>query len=139
FDNNRDMVWMAEVKEESIHVPSHKARTALFLSAMRHFAEELRDRGRRVEYRKLNAKGNEGSFDPELRKAITRFKPEAIVAVEPGEYRVEQLLKQVAAASDARLELRVDRHFFCSRTEFADWAKAHGQLRMEFFYRDMRK
>jgi deoxyribodipyrimidine photolyase-related protein len=52
---------------------------------------------------------------------------------------VEQLLKQVAIARDARLELRVDRHFFCSRTEFAGWAKAHGQLRMEFFYRDMRK
>lgn len=139
FDNDRDMVWMAEVKEESTHVPSHKARTALFLSAMRHFAEELRQSGRRVEYRKLNARGNEGSFDSELRKAITRFKPEAIIAVEPGEYRVEQILKRVAAALDIPLELRVDRHFFCTRDEFAAWAKAHAQLRMEFFYREMRK
>ena len=97
------------------------------------------ERGRRVEYRKLNAKGNDGSLDPELRKAITRFKPEAVVVVEPGEYRVEQLLKRVAAALDVRLEIRPDRHFFCSRAEFAGWAKAHGQLRMEFFYRDMRK
>ncbi len=102
---------MAEVKEESTHVPSHKVRTALFLSAMRHFAEELRAKGRRVEYRKLNARNNDGSFDPELRKAITRFKPEAVVVVEPGEYRVEQMLKQVAAALDVRLEIRPDRHF----------------------------
>jgi deoxyribodipyrimidine photolyase-related protein len=139
FDNSRDMVWMAEVREESTHVPSHKARTALFLSAMRHFAEELRERSRRVEYRKLNAKTNEGSFDAELRKAIKRFRPEAIVVVEPGEYRVEQILKQVSGALDVRLEIRADRHFFCSRAEFASWAKAHDQLRMEFFYRNMRK
>lgn len=139
FENDRDLVWMAEVKEESTHVPSHKVRTALFLSAMRHFAEEMRAKGRRVEYRKLNARNNDGSLDPELRKAITRFKPEALVVIEPGEYRVEEKLKQVAAALDVRLEIRPDRHFFCSRSEFAAWAKAHGQLRMEFFYRDMRR
>lgn len=92
-----------------------------------------------MEYRKLNAKGNERSFEPELRKAIMRFKPEAVVAVEPGEYRVEQILRQVTAGLGVRLEIRPDRHSFCSRTEFADWAKAHGQLRLEFFYRDMRK
>jgi deoxyribodipyrimidine photolyase-related protein len=83
FDNARDVLWMAEVKEESTHVPSHKARTALFLSAMRHFAEELRERGRRLEYRKLNAKDNDGSFDPELRKAITRFQPERSLPLKP--------------------------------------------------------
>src|SRR4051812_8000624 len=139
FDNDRDLVWMAEVVEESTHVPSHKVRTALFLSAMRHFAEELRADGRPVEYRKLNARNNDGSFDPELRKAIAIFKPEAVVVVEPGEYRVEELIKRVTAALDVRLEIRPDRHFFWSRAEFASWAKTHAQLRMEFFYREMRK
>ncbi len=124
FKNDQDLVWMAEVREESTHVPSHKVRTALFLSAMRHFADELHRQGRPVEYRKLNAKNNAGSFDPELRKAIKRFKPEAIVVVEPGEYRIEQMLKQVAAGLDVPLEIRPDRHFFCSRTEFANWAKS---------------
>jgi deoxyribodipyrimidine photolyase-related protein len=139
FDNDRDVVWMAEVKEESTHVPSHKARTALFLSAMRHFAQEVRERGRRVEYRKLNARNNAGSLDGELHKAITRFQPECVIVVEPGEYRVEQLIKELAAGPAVRLEIRPDRHFFCSRAEFSSWAKAHGQLRMEFFYRDLRK
>ena len=37
-----DVVWMAEVAEESTHVWSTKMRTALFLSAMRHFAHDRR-------------------------------------------------------------------------------------------------
>ncbi len=58
--------------------------------------------------------------------------------VEPGEYRMESMLK-VVAASGVPLEIRPDAHFFCSREEFATWAKRHPQLRMEFFYREMRK
>lgn len=129
---------MAEVAEESTHVPSHKVRTAYFLSAMRHFAEELRDRGWRVAYRKLDANDNTGNLKSEWRQAIQKLRPAQVVAVEPGEFRVEQILKDVAALLRVPLDLRPDRHFFCSRQEFAAWAKRHKQLRLEFFYRDMR-
>ena len=39
FDPAHDAVWMAEVAEESTHVWSSKQRIALFLAAMRHFAQ----------------------------------------------------------------------------------------------------
>ena len=90
------MVWMAEVKGESTYVPSHKIRTALFLSAMRHFAYELREKGYRIEYCRLDAEHSDGQLEPELRKAVRQFQPQRIVVVEPGEYRVEQMVKQVA-------------------------------------------
>ncbi len=139
FDSARDLVFMAEVAEESTHVPSHKVRTAFFLSAMRHFAAELHRQHHRVEYRKLDVKDNEGSLDNEWRRAVKKFRPERLIAVEPGEFRVERLLQSVAHQLQIELELRPDRHFFCSRQEFAAWAKGHKQLRMEFFYREMRK
>ena len=41
FDRRRDRVWMAEVAEESTHVWTHKARIAVFLTAMRHFRDAL--------------------------------------------------------------------------------------------------
>ena len=42
FDPSLDAVWMAEVGEEATRVWSHKARIAIFLSAMRHFRDALR-------------------------------------------------------------------------------------------------
>ena len=62
FDEELDAVLMMEVEEESTHVPSHRQRTVLFLSAMRHFAIELVDRGRRVHYVRLDDGHNTQSF-----------------------------------------------------------------------------
>lgn len=43
FDPTQDKIWMAEVLEESTHVMSSKQRTTFFLSAMRHFATQLKN------------------------------------------------------------------------------------------------
>ena len=53
FDPTQDVVWMAEAMQESTHVPSSKQRIAVFLSAMRHFAQTLRDKHWPVDYSKL--------------------------------------------------------------------------------------
>ena len=135
FDERRDVVWMAEVARESTHVPSHKVRIALFLSAMRHFAAELRQRGIRVEYRELEDAENRGSLGSELGAAVERLRPECVVMVEAGDYRVQQEI----LAAVPEMEVREDRHFYCSRRKFAGWARGHKQLRMEFFYREMRR
>jgi deoxyribodipyrimidine photolyase-related protein len=139
FDAARDLIWMAEVSGEATRVLSHKVRIVFFLTAMRHFATELRAKNYKLEYRKLDALDNRGELGLELRAAIEKFKPERVVVVEAGEQRVEVMLKSVAKAAGVTLEIRTDRHFYCSREEFAAWAGTRKQLRMEFFYREMRK
>jgi deoxyribodipyrimidine photolyase-related protein len=139
FDLDYDAIWMAEVAEESTHVPSHRVRIAYFLSAMRHFAAELRGRKYRVEYRFLDDTANTGSLGSELAAAVRKLKPEKVVMVEAGEYRVQEMLKGVVAKAGVVLEVRPDSHFYCSSEEFASYAGAHKQLRMEFFYREMRR
>ena len=62
FDPAQDAVWMAEVAEESTHVPSSKQRTTFFLSAMRHFAQALREAGRPLHYTRLDCAGNPGTL-----------------------------------------------------------------------------
>jgi deoxyribodipyrimidine photolyase-related protein len=130
---------MAEVAEESTHVWSHKARIALFLSAMRHFRDALRGRGVTVHYRQLNDPANSGSFRGELTSAVSRLCPQRLIWVEPGEWRVQTNIESTARASSTDFEVRLDRHFFCSRDEFARHARGRKQLRMEFFYRELRR
>jgi deoxyribodipyrimidine photolyase-related protein len=139
FDENRDLVWMAEVSEESTYVWSHKARIAIFLSAMRHFRDTLRERGFPVFYRELEDEENSGCFEPELLDAITRYVPSRLVIVQPGEHRVQKDIETVAKKTDIALEIREDRHFLCPLDEFASHADSRKQLRMEFFYRSMRR
>ena len=139
FDHRRDLVWMAEVSGEATHVRSHKIRIALFLSAMRHFAAELRAKGWTVEYRKLDAQDNRGTLAAELHAALQKYLPERIIAVEPGEVRIEEMLKTVSIEARITLQIRSDRHFFCDKPTFAAWAGKRKQLRMEYFYREMRE
>ncbi len=139
FDPAQDAVWMAEVVEESTHVPSAKQRIALFLAAMRHFALALRDAGRPLHYRQLDDPANLGSLAAELQAAITQLQPQALVMSAPGDWRVWQALKAVARRAGLPLDARDDRHFYTTVRDFAAHAKSRKSLRMEFFYRAQRQ
>ncbi|MDY7578793.1 cryptochrome/photolyase family protein [Herbaspirillum sp. RTI4] len=139
FDPQQDMVWMAEVTEESTHVWSGKPRTALFLSAMRHFALALEEQSHPLHYTRLDAVHNAGSLDAQLQADILHLKPTQLLMTTPGDWRVLQSIKAVAAATGLPLEVREDRHFFVTADEFAAHAKGRKSLRMEYFYREQRK
>jgi len=139
FDPVQDVVWMAEVEQESRHVPSHKARTVLFLSAMRHFAQALRQRGWTCDYTSLDDPENTHSLAGELRRAIARRRPQSIVLVQPGDWRVQQELTVVAREHSLAMDCREDRHFYCSLAWFRQYAASRKQLRLEYFYREMRR
>jgi deoxyribodipyrimidine photolyase-related protein len=139
FDAKQDAVWMAEVKEEATHVWSHQARITLFLSAMRHFCDSLSESGLVVHYCKLDDPENLGSLENELTATSRRLSPEKLILTEPGDWRVEQNLQTTAQILGLPLEIRPDRHFICSREEFSAHVKGRKQLRMEFFYREMRR
>lgn len=139
FDPACDAVWMAEVAEESTHVWSHQARIVMFLTAMRHFRDVLRGRRVTVHYRQLDDPANTGSFRGELTATTSRLRPQRLIWVEPGEWRVQTGLDRTARALGVDFEVRADRHFFCSREEFARHARGRKQLRMEFFYRELRR
>lgn len=142
FDGQRDRVWMAEVEHEATHVWCHQLRIATFFSAMRHFRDELLEKDWRVEYHALTRQPSRDrgkTFAGILGNDVTRFRPDRLVVVQPGEYRVLQNLQQAASDMDVPLEVRPDRHFFCGLDEFRDYAAGRKSLVLEYFYRHMRK
>lgn len=139
IDKQRDVIWMAEVASEATHVWTHKARIAYFLAAMRHFRDELIDLDYSVDYTELTDNDNQQSLRAELARAIKKHNPSEVVVVKPGEYRVLNDLRQAVDEQQAELHVLPDRHFMCSEEEFAEHAEGRKQLRLEYFYREMRK
>ena len=134
------VVLMVEVHDEATYVRHHKKKIAFLFSAMRHFAHELVRDGWNVDYIKLDDNYNAGSLTGELARAVERHKDVSEVRItEPGEWRV---LKSLEACSD-QFEMPVtilpDTRFLADHADFASFAKGRKQLRMEYFYRDMRK
>jgi len=138
FDAGRDALWMAEVDEESTHVPSHKARTALFLAAMRHYRDAQRAAGRRVLYRLLGEHDAPGLGEA-LAEDLRHHRPEEVRLVRPGDWRVGQLLQAAAREAGCPFEVLEDRHFLCTLPGFERWAAGRRELRLEHFYRWMRR
>ena len=134
-----DVALLAEVMAECTYVAHHRKKIVLVLSAMRHFADRLRARGIEVDYVALDDPANTHSLRGEALRAAARHGAEAIVATEPGEWRLLDDMRTWHAAAGVPVEIRDDDRFLCGARDFRDWAAGKRSLRMEFFYREMRR
>ncbi len=139
FDLKQDAVWMAEVDQESTHIWSSKQRIALFISAMRHFAQSLRQEKIALHYSALDDPKNTQTLEGELLKTVVDCKPKRLIMTAPGDWRVLEKIKQLSIQTGVELEIREDRYFFSTVREFFEHAKGRKQLRLEYWYRELRK
>lgn len=138
-DIDSSVVLMVEIDDEASYVAHHKAKLAYIFSVMRHHAEDLRAAGWNVDYVRLTDAGNSGSFTGELARAIERHRPDEIRVTESGEWRVQAMLESWGDRFDVPITILPDSRFLCTHAEFEGWAGGRKQLRMEFFYREMRR
>ena len=138
-DPEQDRVLMAELHDEATHVRHHKKKIAFLFSAMRHFADELRASGWTVDYVTLEAPENKGSFSAQVAHAVAEHRPERILVTEAGEWRVGKMPEDWQAQFSVPVEILPDDRFLSPPEAFKAWAAGRKQLRMEYFYRDMRR
>jgi len=131
----RDVVVMAEVMGEAATPRHHPKKIALVFSAMRHFAERLRDDGWQVAYTRLDDPDNSQTVAGELLRRSVETGARDVLATSPGDWRLIEALDTLPLPV-TRLE---DTRFLATEAEFNGWAAGRKQLRMEFFYRDMRR
>lgn len=135
IDPKVDQVVMIESANEAQHVWSHKAKIALFLSAMRHFAQHLKNLGLPLAYIQHSPK----TIAEELRNKFIEGKFTHLVCVEPGEWRLKVAIEELTSEYKITLEMYEDPHFYCTHHEFKSWVANKKELRLEYFYRLMRK
>ncbi|EPX82558.1 cryptochrome/photolyase family protein [Salipiger mucosus] len=134
-DRDNDVVVMAEVAAETDYVPHHPKKIALIFAAMRKFAARLREAGWDLRYTQLDDTENAGSIPGELLRRAEETGAREVIATEPGEWRL------IEALGEMPLEVRMleDDRFLASHRDFESWAEGRKALRMEYFYRDMRR
>ena len=134
-DKGKDVVVMAEVMDEADYVAHHPKKIAFLFAAMRKFAEKLCSDGWQVAYTKLDDPDNSGSITGELIRRAAEHDAAGVVYTEPGEWRL------IHALGDMPLKTHSlpDDRFIASHQEFDDWADGRKALRMEYFYREMRR
>ncbi len=138
-DRDSDVILMAELRAETDIVNHHKKKIAFLFSAMRHFNAELRETGWRTDYIYLDDADNSQSFTGEIGRAIARHKPRRILLTSPSEYRVLAMAQGWARHFGLPVDIIDDDRFYCTPQSFSDWAQGRKQLRMEYFYRDLRR
>src|SRR5690606_15995391 len=139
LDATRDVVLMAEVRDEATYVRHHKQKIALTFAAMRAHANRLTARGVTVRYVRIDAPDNTHSIIGELHRALADDAYARVVITEPGEIRLAEVFAAFAATAGLPVDIREDRRFICSHARFRRWAADRRELRMEYFYREMRR
>jgi len=101
----------------------HRQRRHLVVSAMRHFAVELRDEGFEVDYRLAP------NLPSGLRQHVDEFDVDRVIAMEPMSWNGRAML--------TREGVDIDRNdqFCCHYEDFASWSADRKSLKMEDFYR----
>ena len=139
IDPKEDLILMCEVRSEATYVKHHKKKIAFLFSAMRHFAAELSDREFNVRYVKYDDPNNTGSLLGEMSRIVAENDITEVVVTEPGEYRLKTEMAEWSDKLKVPVSINEDDRFLSTTSEFAIWAEGRKQLRMEYFYREMRR
>lgn len=133
------LVLMAEVDAEATYVAHHPQKIALVFAAMRHFAAELRESGVAVRYMAIDDPDNPGDLGQAVALAQQELGGGPVHVTEPGEWRLAQEIAEWPQKLGIDLRIHTDDRFFCALPDFFEWSDNRRRLRMEDFYRSMRR
>jgi deoxyribodipyrimidine photolyase-related protein len=126
------IVLMIESQLRANRLPYQKKKLVLLFSSMRHYAENLRMTGVRVDYH----------TSPDLSTAIKRhlreFQPEKLITMAACEYGGLTFQKSLSERFDTPAKILPNRQFLTGRYNPIPQPKPHKRYVQEQFYRKMR-
>ena len=139
FDKDLDEVLICEFKESFSDINHHKKKIVYQLSTMRHFGGELDAQGFKINYLKLDNPDNQNSYTSEILKLIQKKDIDRVIVTEPSIHAEMKSIQDWQKIIGRRVEIRKNDLFICDTDEFKSWAEGRKELRLEFFYRMLRK
>ena len=127
-----ERVLLVEAESFARKLPYHPHKLTLVFSAMRHFRDDLRARGRTVEYRQAD------SFEAGLRAHFEAHPDDHLVTTAPQTDSARGRIESMVVDAGGTVEFAPDERFRCSPEQFDAWA-GEGRYRHEDFYRFMRR
>ena len=134
IDESECVVLMIESLARARQRPYHKQKLVFIWSAMRHFAQELRELGYQVDY--YEAQPN---LEVGLNAHFKKYCPSRLRLMETAEHGRSARLVDLVEKHDFPVEVTPNNMFLSQRAEFARSARGKKSLLMEQFYRHMRR
>jgi deoxyribodipyrimidine photolyase-related protein len=134
-DQATDTLFFCELVDSS---PSHHQKKIAFgLACMQHFANALQEQGFHAIYVPVTQAKKTSTISVEIIKAYEKGSYEKVIVTEPSEWSTLEEIKKIQG--EIPLEILPDDRFLATKDEFQSWAHGKKQLRMEYFYREMRR
>lgn len=124
-------VLFVESLQHAQKLPYHLQKLVLVWSAMRHFAEELRQAGWTVDYRQAE------DFQTPLLQWVQQHCITELRIMAPVDRPFAQLIQQLSLP--CAVTFTPNNRFIWQDQEFVDWARSRKRLLMEDFYREGRR
>ena len=131
-------VLLIESRRAMRMLPYHRKRLVFLVSAMRHFAEELRRVGRDVRHYPLRERGYLDSLGA-IRDHIRRTGSREFWIVRPSEHHTQSWIDTLPQQLGISIRWFDNTLFLTNRDEFRAWATKVRSPLMETFYRRMRQ
>ena len=139
FDKDLDEILICELNSDFSNINHHKKKIVYQIACMRHFGMELDRLGFKINYLKLDNPDNENSYTSEIMKLIDNKGVDKVIVTEPSTYDEMESIQHWQKTIEIDVEIRKNDLFFCGIDEFEAWAEGRKELRLEFFYRMLRR
>ena len=137
--DDQNIYVLMEMRQETDYVKHHIQKVVAFFSAMRGFEKNIKNKGHKTHYIKLDSSDNKQSLEANLNLLIEQYKITQFQYQLPDEYRLDQQLIEFCKSLDIKTEAFDTEHFMSSRKDLSEFYEGKKQYIMEFFYRNMRK
>jgi deoxyribodipyrimidine photolyase-related protein len=117
----------------------HKKKLVLILSAMRHFRDELRQKGYQVHYQELTHSHTQITFIDELKAFLLDRDVQCLHVWEVENRELERSIQDLCFSLRIELKIHVTPMFLTPRTEFRSYLRGVQNPFMKSFYEQQRR